>query len=158
MGEKMILIAHRGNISGPNPSKENRMDYIYEALNCGFNCEIDVWKDGKDWWLGHDEPKYKTGVSIFNNPKIWCHAKNSEALKGLKELKTHYFWHDGDDYTITSKGYIWCHKDSVVLPNSICLLPENGYKGDIDKCYGICSNYVNYGDCFPEGLKQHYDS
>lgn len=136
----MILIAHRGNINGPNPDRENRTDYLFEALNKKFQIEIDVWYEDKQWWLGHDEPRWKTGTTIFEG--AWLHAKNKEALERLQGTNLNYFWHDGDDYTITSKGYVWCHKDAVLVPNSVCLLPENGYKGDITKCYAICSDYV----------------
>ena len=142
----MIFIAHRGNINGNYPDKENRADYIHDALNQGFDVEIDVWFTDNQWWLGHDEPKYKTGTSIFRHRKVWTHAKNPEALNRLRDFNCHYFWHDGDDYAITSKGYIWCHKDAIVLPQSICVLPESqGFEAGIDpKCIGVCSDTVGY--------------
>ena len=40
---------------------------------------------------------------------IWCHAKTSDALSALKKIEAHYFWHQDDDYTITSKGYFWTY-------------------------------------------------
>ena len=136
----MKFIAHRGNTKGPNPIKENRMDYLFEALNKGYEIEIDIWYENQQWWLGHDEPRWKTGTTIFKN--AWCHAKNTEALIRLKNQKIYnYFWHKDDDYTLTSKGYIWCNVNTLLLPNSICVLPEKGYKGDICKCYGVCSDY-----------------
>jgi hypothetical protein len=50
----MILISHRGNINGKQPSKENHPLYIFEAIKQGFQVEIDVWFiDGK-FKLGHD--------------------------------------------------------------------------------------------------------
>ena len=39
----MKLIAHRGNVNGPNPDKENHTDYINEAIILGYDVEIDVW-------------------------------------------------------------------------------------------------------------------
>ena len=33
----MHLIAHRGNISGPNPKRENTPEYIEEAIEKGFD-------------------------------------------------------------------------------------------------------------------------
>lgn len=138
----MIFIAHRGNIKGPNPTRENRMDHIFNALEHGYHVEIDVWYEDKQWWLGHDEPKWKTGTTIFRDPRVWCHAKNAEALSRLKKDKrVHCFWQEDDDYTLTSKGYIWCHVGAVLLPNSICVLPEIEYNGDWSKCYGICSDH-----------------
>ena len=40
---KPILISHRGNISGINSKRENRMDYIFESLK---NSE-QLIKDGE---------------------------------------------------------------------------------------------------------------
>ena len=39
----MKLIAHRGNINGPNPEKENHPDYINTAIKSGYDVEVDVW-------------------------------------------------------------------------------------------------------------------
>ena len=33
----MILISHRGNLTGKNPERENHPDYIKEALDLGFD-------------------------------------------------------------------------------------------------------------------------
>lgn len=153
----MIYISHRGNINGRYFDRENRSDYINNALNEGFDVEIDVWFTDNQWWLGHDEPTYKTGTSIFKNPKIWAHVKNPEALLKIQEVdvdsiiynkqSVHYFWHDGDDYAITSKGYVWCHKDAITLPNSIAVLPEaeyGGFETDLSHCRGICSDTILY--------------
>ncbi len=56
----MKLIAHRGNTQGPNPERENSPEYIEEALNAGYDVEVDVWYDcaTEKFWLGHDEPQY----------------------------------------------------------------------------------------------------
>ena len=35
------LIAHMGNISGSNPSRENTVKYIKEALKAGYDVECD---------------------------------------------------------------------------------------------------------------------
>ena len=39
----MILISHRGNITGIEKDSENKPDYIFNALNKGFNVEIDIF-------------------------------------------------------------------------------------------------------------------
>ena len=39
----MILISHRGNLEGKQPEQENNPLYIYNALNKGYEVEIDVW-------------------------------------------------------------------------------------------------------------------
>ena len=37
------LYSHRGNLFGPIPERENKPDYIDEAISAGFNVEIDIW-------------------------------------------------------------------------------------------------------------------
>ena len=104
----MIFISHRGNINGINKKFENNPNYIQHAIDKGFNVEIDVWY--KDYFfLGHDKPQYKVSSKFLENTKFWCHAKNLEALEKLQKLRTKYFWHQNDDYTLTSNGYIWTY-------------------------------------------------
>ena len=55
----MKLISHRGNISGPNPERENHPEYIFEVLQAGYDVEIDVWFVDNKFMLGHDEPQYE---------------------------------------------------------------------------------------------------
>ena len=54
----MKLIAHRGNIFGPNLDRENNPDYILEALDYGCDVEIDLWVKDNDLFLGHSSPEY----------------------------------------------------------------------------------------------------
>ena len=53
----MIKIAHRGNTKGVNLDDENYPDYIDDAINNGFDSEIDIWLQGRRLYLGHDEPR-----------------------------------------------------------------------------------------------------
>ena len=55
----MIRIAHRGNTKGPNPLEENKPEYLLQAVNDGYDCEVDVWLIDNEIWLGHDRPDYK---------------------------------------------------------------------------------------------------
>ena len=55
--------------------------------------------------------------------------------------KFNYFWHQKDDVTLTSQGYIWAYPGKQPLKNSIAVLPEIN-KDDISKCSGICSDYI----------------
>jgi hypothetical protein len=139
----MIIISHRGNISGPVPDMENHPDYIREALKLGYECEIDVWYQDDEWWLGHDEPVYDVGKSFLRKDKLWCHAKNLEALDGMLNDSIHCFWHQDDDYTLTSKGYIWTYPGKPVADNSIAVLPEHAPERDISTCFGVCTDNVS---------------
>ena len=140
----MLLISHRGNLSGKNPNKENAPYYINAALEKGYDVEIDVWWHNKNFYLGHDEPMYKVEKKYLQNYKLWCHAKNIEAILQMRENDIHYFWHQEDKITLTSKNYIWAYPGSQPIENSIAVLPEI-YKEDVSKCIGICSDdIINY--------------
>jgi hypothetical protein len=142
----MILISHRGNINGKDEDRENHPDYIDEAIAEGYDVEVDVWYKDEEWYLGHNEPKYRINLKYLKNDKFWCHAKNIEALNKMLKQDIHCFWHQKDDVTLTSKGYMWTYPGKLLTDNSITVLPE--INNDIPKkCLGICSDYiVNYKD------------
>ena len=100
----MILISHRGNITGPNEKRENSISYIEEALELGFDVEIDIWVD-KQLWLGHDNPETPcpTKFLIQNFRHLWIHCKNLEAMDLLSQFRTlNYFWHEKDKIVLTN--------------------------------------------------------
>lgn len=142
----MKLISHRGNLEGPNPERENHPDYIYEAIQAGYDVEIDVWWiDGK-FKLGHDEPQYDFPFDLFNNyyTKLWIHCKNMDALSQLNGLdsngmKLNYFSHENDLGVLTSKGYIW---STNVYDRGILVMPEVFNKEPGENTLGICSDYI----------------
>lgn len=145
----MKYIAHRGLLTGPDRSKENTVKQIDLALTKGYDCEVDVWFQNDKWYLGHDGPEHKIGIDylVENRLRFWIHAKNSAALFELSKLNyMHYFWHDTDDYTITSLGMIWVYPGKELSKYSICVLPERNIPNIQDarnlNCYGICSDYV----------------
>ena len=137
----MYLISHRGNINGIQEKKENNPEYINDAISKGFDVEVDVRFENKHFFLGHDINQYKIDKEFLLNKKIWCHAKTVEALEALEQINAHYFWHEEDDYTITSRGFIWTYPGKELLKNSICVLPENFDYKNI-QCKGICSDFI----------------
>jgi len=138
----MLLIAHRGNISGPNPVRENSPDYINEALDLGYDVEVDVWYMHNQLYLGHNPPQYDISIDYLKNEHLWCHCKNVNALRHLLDNDIHCFFHKGDDVTLTSRGIIWTFPKKKLVENSVCVMPEYGYDGDLDKCMGICSDHI----------------
>ena len=61
-------------------------------------------------------------------------------LHHLLELNIHCFWHQEDDVTLTSRGYMWTYPGKKLFYNSICVMPQ---KPLLEKNYlGICSDYV----------------
>jgi hypothetical protein len=146
----MILISHRGNIDGKQPGLENMPEYIMDTIAKGYDVEIDVWwKDG-GFWLGHDNPVYKIPISFLSTNGLWCHAKNMEAVLEMENLNKsinfdiHYFWHQDDDCTLTSKNIIWVHPKTTPLAGTISVLPEI-HNQNVSKCMGVCSDHIeNY--------------
>lgn len=137
----MKLISHRGNLDGPKIDLENSPEYINNALSNGYDVEIDVRFINGFFYLGHDQAEHKIEKNFLQTEGLWCHAKNIEALEELRKLNCVYFWHENDDYTLTSNGYIWAYPGKKLTKNSICVLPEKISYSKID-CAGICSDYV----------------
>ena len=138
----MIYISHRGNILGKNTELENSPDYITKAVLAGYDVEIDVWYEKNQWWLGHDEPQYKVSANFLQDPRLWIHCKNIQALCNAN-ISWNYFWHQEDDYTVTSQRYIWAypHKQVTVNSKSIAVMPE-WHNTNTTNFSGICSDYV----------------
>jgi len=143
----MKYIAHRGNLNGPNPNKENNPDYITEALKQGYDVEIDVWYEDNRYFLGHDKPQYEVDIGFLKNSSFWCHAKNIDALNMMLNYNINCFWHEDDSVTLTSKGLIWTYPGKLLTKMSICVMPEvigNEYFNSKPwkECHGVCSDYV----------------
>ena len=142
----MISIAHRGNTEGRKKDLENRPEYILQAIEEGFDAEVDVWLyDGLD--LGHDKPMYSIDIDFLlsYNERLWIHCKNLEALFYLTEFpELNCFWHQIDDFTLTSKKFIWTYPDKPVTSASV-LVVENASEYEGPECFGICSDDFKNG-------------
>lgn len=136
----MRIISHRANLEGSS-DRENHPLQISKVLELGFDCEVDVWYKNNNYFLGHDEPMYDVGVDFLKNKKLWCHAKNLEALDMMLNSDIHCFWHQKDDVTLTSKNIIWTYPKKRLLKGAACVMPELGYQGKIEECYAICTDY-----------------
>lgn len=146
----MKLISHRGNVSSVQTERENTKEYIDEAIDEGFDVEIDVWKlSNYDdvLWLGHDKSEQEIDLDWLSDRRnnLWVHAKNFMALEYLLKNDIKVFYHQKEEHVVignTTK--IWSHNITEAGGSSIIPLLS---KEDIDKCtsrrfYGICSDYV----------------
>tara|TARA_Y100000992_G_scaffold235134_1_gene165954 strand:+ start:183 stop:617 length:435 start_codon:yes stop_codon:yes gene_type:complete len=139
----MILIAHRGNVNGLNPERENTVAYIEEALGQGYHCEIDIIDyDNNQFTLGHDKDGEKVSTDWLKNNNLWCHAKSYKALEAMIAKGIHCFFHRSDDYTLTSFGYIWAYPGKTGGQKSIAVHPEKLTPEEVKKFDGVCSDYV----------------
>ena len=146
----MKLIAHRGLFNGPDKTRENRPEQIDLAISKGFDAEVDVWFHVDTGFMtGHDFPQYHVTLDWLNQSELWIHAKNLDALYLLSQGKEdplhkplrNVFWHENDQHTLTSKGYIWTYPGKKLLSKSICVLPEKANYKEIN-CLGICSDFI----------------
>lgn len=149
----MKLIAHRGNINGADPLNENNPDYIDEAISKGYDVEIDIRRNLFEdvFYLGHDEEQYAVTPYWLAQrmENLWIHCKNIDALFHFVHNTGgyNYFWHQEDDYTLTSKGYIWTYPGKTYTPKSIIVMPEWNSETKFEdlkalSCFGICSDRV----------------
>ena len=149
----MKLIAHRGNTSGPNPLLENDPKYIDNSIEMGYDVEVDLRFDSKggNLFLGHDYPQYNITWYWLGARKhnLWIHCKNIEVLYELSYGTSgfNYFWHQNDDFTLTSRNYIWTYPGKAYTQKSIIVMPETVFGMDISDlksydCYGVCSDFV----------------
>jgi hypothetical protein len=141
----MLLIAHRGNLSGPIPTLENSPNYIQQALHSGYSVEIDLRVKDDKFYLGHDYAQYPISEDFLleNKGKLWVHCKDNIAFTKALQLNLNCFWHNTDDYTMTSYGYVWCYPGKEPVGKmSVVVLPEQGpYRLD-KNWFAVCSDYV----------------
>lgn len=139
----MLIISHRGNILGPDEILENNPNHIKELLQSNIEVEIDVWVIDNILKLGHDKPQYIINENFLQSSGLWCHAKNPEALfYMLKHNIKNCFWHQEDDYTLTSSNYIWTYPDKIVSDKSIIVDLNKNWKDNKYSCYGVCVDYL----------------
>jgi hypothetical protein len=137
----MKIIAHRGNINGPDPLNENTIDYLKYTYEKGFDVECDIIGHNGKLYFGHDVPQEPVDIDFIYNTGVWCHAKNIEALENLSKLNVNYFWHEDDAATITSKGYIWCYPGKFIKSkNAVWLDLFDTELLDYTNIYGICTD------------------
>ena len=142
----MIKIAHRGNVDGPS-LLENSPGFLLDAIQKGFDIEVDIRYIKNQWYLGHDAPSYPVGDMFIDQIKTnsWLHCKNLEALERLDKNNYRFFWHQNDDFTLTSNGFIWTYPFKEVCEKSIIVDTRKNWNvnDNYKTCYGICSDYVN---------------
>jgi len=149
------LIAHRGNLFGPEKEKENTPEYIDQAINKGFYAEIDVWTRGDNFFLGHDEPTYEISMQwlLERHDSLYLHAKNISSFFFFKDrTRFNTFFHTTEDYVITSNGETIVRSSGIVpgifYPNNtIFVMPETAeiklpiYRSLISDYAGLVYNF-----------------
>ena len=95
----------------------------------------------ENWFLGHDFPQYRVTMDFLGIPGLWCHAKNHAALDRMVENPLiHCFWHQRDDYTLTSKGYIWAYPQKKTSNHTVAVCLKRSTR-KIKEIAGLCTDY-----------------
>ena len=144
------FIAHRGNTTGKDVSRENKPEYIDSALQRGYDVEVDAWCVGGNWFLGHDEPQYPIDYAFLLRAGLIVHAKNLDSLSVLaRDERIHSFSHDRDDVVYTSNRILWTYPDKPLGENSVAVM----FTGDVPSrlllleqpgVVGICADDVHH--------------
>jgi hypothetical protein len=136
----MKIISHRGNLYGRKPECENNPIYIQQALDLGFDVEVDVWYVDGEFFLGHDAPTYRVDPWWFSGKALWCHAKNQKALEEMivsEDITC--FWHESDKMTVTSNGLMWMYPGNHSrLGITVCLGKPYEIVPDM---WGVCTDH-----------------
>ena len=146
--ESPRLIAHRGNRFGPNVFAENSPEYLADAMRDGFDCEVDLWSEDGALFLGHDYPQYPVDLSWLssNQRMLWIHCKNPDAVAAMSVTALHWFFHENDTYTLTSKGYVWMFPGAPsVGPKGVMLFFGNENPMSeihLNSAHAVCGDYV----------------
>ena len=130
----MKVISHRGNLVGPDKTRENAVISIIECLKLHLDVEIDVHMQDGYFYLDHDGPinnkiSLTDFYTLFNNyqKQLWVHCKNLEAFVAFNQSKQYsfnYFGHTDDSFVLTSHGYIFTRPGVKAEKNVVCVMPE----------------------------------
>lgn len=146
----MILISHRGNITGRIPDSENRPSYIQDTITLGYDVEIDVRMKEEQLYLGHDYAQYRVELEwlLERKDRLWIHTKDFESLDLLIDKGLRIFYHEQERQTIINNtNLIWSHDLGSISSKSIIPLLDlesiNEYGHLAQNVYGVCSDYLH---------------
>ena len=152
----MELISHRGNIDGIIKEKENHPLYIDNAINMGFDVEIDVFYFENNFYLGHDKPDYIIEEKYFHDRSdvLYVHCKNIEAFILCRERGFKCFYHNSEKHVaVCNTNLIWTHDiiettNQSIIPmlakDDINFIINHIPKSKIEKAYGICTDEIKF--------------
>ncbi len=83
----MIVLAHRGNVEGPDRPRENSLGQVGEALACGFGLETDVrYAEGQGFYLSHDPMPPSVDSLLAAHAALWRRHPAATIALNIKEL------------------------------------------------------------------------
>jgi glycerophosphoryl diester phosphodiesterase len=84
----MIVLAHRGNLRGPAPGRENSLALVEQALSLGFGLETDVrYSAGHGFYISHDVAAAGGGAAPLGaHCELWRRHPGAAVALNVKEL------------------------------------------------------------------------
>lgn len=146
----MLIIAHRGLVTGPHPQLENNPKQIAQLLQSGWHVEVDVRREQHKWYLGHDDTTHVVDLEFLLQPRLWLHVKDVKSAHMLAHIWKHnkqlnFFWHEHDARTWTSQGYWWTEPGHELTPLSVAVMPETHVTDLVSclqwPCAAICTDW-----------------
>jgi len=82
----MLIIAHRANVSGPEPARENSLERTAECIARGWSVETDIRRapDGR-FYVSHDAAPWSAENNAVAFSALWRRSRALVALN-IKEL------------------------------------------------------------------------
>lgn len=82
----MILLAHRGNLSGISGPQENTREQVKQALEAGFGIETDIRRAATgELYISHDHTTHLSGQFATDHATIWRQYPRQPVAVNVKE-------------------------------------------------------------------------
>lgn len=82
----MKILAHRGNLEGPDRAAENRLDTMARALTLGFGLETDIRRlDHGPFYISHDL-RTDIGEAAEDHVRLWAQHPRALIALNIKEI------------------------------------------------------------------------
>lgn len=83
----MDILAHRGNLGGPAPERENRSETIEAALSEGFGIETDLRRAGSGrFYIAHDPGAWSEATDFAAFSRLFRSFRDRTVAMNIKEL------------------------------------------------------------------------
>lgn len=83
----MKILAHRGNVAGPDPASENSLARVGEALALGYGLETDVrYAPQRGFYLSHDPAPPSADSLLAAHCALWRRHPGAIIALNVKEL------------------------------------------------------------------------
>jgi glycerophosphoryl diester phosphodiesterase len=83
----MEVIAHRANVTGKEPERENTLEQVRLALELGFGVETDIrWSAANGFYISHDLAVFHMANDAVHHAALWRERPRQVIALNVKEL------------------------------------------------------------------------